>query len=97
MHTCIPVDEEVDGETLLTLANFGSMEQLKACGFATVKQQMRLRKLLLSVPASQSASSTSLPAHSACASAIVHHHTGKLTLGEIKQMSVEEKHLYLIK
>ena len=45
---CTPyyVEEAVDGDTLLLLVTMGSMEQYKACGLATVKDQMKLRKLI---------------------------------------------------
>ena len=38
----------MDGDTLLMLSTTGSIDQLIACGFKTVKQQMTLRKLLAS-------------------------------------------------
>ena len=47
---CTPymyVEEAVDGDILLMLVTKGSMEQYKACGLATVKDHMKLRKRII--------------------------------------------------
>ena len=80
------LDQEVDGSTLVMLANSGTVEQLKLCGFKTVKQQLHLRKLLLSTNLQSTTPGIPVSAKA-----------GKLTLSAIKDMSPEDKHLYLIK
>ena len=82
--------EEVDGETLLMLSSCATMEQLKACGLRTVKQQLLLRKLLSPVQHSVAAAS-STPAGGTVAS------NSKLTISAMKAMSEEDRRLYLIK
>ena len=82
--------EEVDGETLLMLSSCATMEQLKACGLRTVKQQLLLRKLLSPVQHSVAAAS-STPASGTVAG------TSKLTISAMKAMSEEDRRLYLIK
>ena len=71
------------------LANSGSIEQLRLCGFKTVKQQLHLRKLL------SNQSTVTTPTCSSTAAVSVK--AGKLSMSAIKDMSPEDKHLYLIK
>ena len=82
--------EEVDGETLLMLSSCAIMEQLKACGLRTIKQQLLLRKFLSPVQNS-TAAANSTPASGTVAS------TSKLTISAMKAMSEEDRWLYLIK
>ena len=86
-----PLDQEVDGETLVMLAHSGSMEQLRLCGFKTIKQQLSLRKLISPSSLTTSTSSATAPVTLSSSKA------GKLSLASIKGMSSEDKHLYLIK
>ncbi|KAL5474081.1 hypothetical protein EMCRGX_G028655 [Ephydatia muelleri] len=39
-------EQEIDGETLLMLCKTGTTDQLKACGLETVKDQLKLKKLI---------------------------------------------------
>ena len=68
------------------LAACGSVEQMKACGLRTVKQQLQLKRLL---------STTEVPAHITTAKSASGH--GKLSMSTLKQLTPEEKRLYLIK
>ena len=82
------LQQEIDGETLETLANGGgSVEQLNLCGLRTVKQQLQLMKLLVPITAAAVASPTTvMPSTS-----------GKLMREEMKKMTPKEKCIYLIK
>ena len=42
----IHIEQNIDGETLVMVAEQRSIDQIKAYGFATVADQMRLRKLV---------------------------------------------------
>lgn len=41
--------QEVDGETLISLGACATMEQLSSCGLRTVKQQLALKRMVLSL------------------------------------------------
>ena len=60
---------------------------MKACGLRTVKQQLPLKRLLLST--------TEVPAHVTTAKSASGH--GKLSMSALKQLTPEEKRLYLMK
>ena len=91
-------DQEIDGDTMQMMLTCASMEQLQACGLKTVKAQMHFRKVAgtfmwgsspaPSVRSETSGSSTisSTPSR-----------TQKLKMKEIKQLTPEEKRLYLMK
>ena len=74
MYTIIYVEEDVDGDTLLMLVTIGSMEQYKACGLATVKDQMKLRKLIGSLSHPQWTLHHSLVHHSQALVATLQQH-----------------------
>ena len=74
------------------LASNGSLEQMKACGLKTVRQQMHLKKLISSTAAGIHGNSSSSSTSSATTNV-----DRKLSLTEIKKMKKEEKYIYLIK
>jgi len=82
----------VDGETLQMLADNGSMDQLKSCGFIKVKDQLKLQKLLGGDYDSSSKGLQLTRSNNVTVSS-----NGKLTLAEMKKLTPEEKRLYLIK
>ena len=83
-------DQQVDGETLLLLICSGSIEQLKICGFKTIKDQLTLKKVISEDDGSNLKKINSIrPTGEAKPS------SSKLTLSEMKCMSAEEKRLYL--
>lgn len=92
------VDEEVDGETLILLAQEGTMEQLGKCGLKSIKDQLKLKKIVKQLlpppPAVDKTSATLTPA-------VVDPHVQlqdrKLTLKEAALLSPEEKQMYLIR
>ena len=85
------VEEGVDGETLQLLAKYGTIEQYKACGLRTVKQQMQLRRLhhtderegTSSLESSESEMSTRQVDR-------------KFTLKELETLSPEDRRIYLM-
>ena len=83
--------EEVDGETLLMLVTLGSVEQYKACGLTTIKDQMKLRKLIGSSVSSQSSTSAS----SSSAKVSTTPSRGKLTKKFLQDLTPEDKRVYL--
>ena len=46
--------EEVDGETMIMLAQEGTMQQMVKCGLKTIKDQMKLKKVVRHAAASSS-------------------------------------------
>ena len=66
------------------LVRCGSMEQMKACGLTSVKQQLKLKQLL----------SPQLKAEVPTHAVSVH---GKLSMSAIKKLTPEERRLYLMK
>lgn len=64
----------MDGETLIMLSTMGTVEQFKACGLNTVKDQMKLRKLV-----GKQASSVAATSSSSSASGSTPSSKGKLT------------------
>ena len=86
MHTQLMFSEQdVDGDTLLMLSTSGTIEQLKACGFTTVKQQMMLKRLL----------STTAPA-SGSITPVASSRVRKLKKKEINDLSPQDKSVYLM-
>lgn len=81
------IEQQVDGGALIMLAKHGSMEQLQACGFKTVKEQLILKKLV-------SEEDETSVSKAGCTLSTNDH---KLTISEMKQMKDEEKYMYLIK
>lgn len=85
----------MDGETLLMLASHGSIEQMKACGLKTVRQQMDLKKLISSAvnyhDESSSFNSSSL------STTKFNVDDRKLSRKAMQEMTKEEKYIYLIK
>ena len=72
---------------------FCAFVQLCACGLSTAKQQMKLRRVHETIGGRLGNSSGGYSSNiSSQASG-----NSKLTLGEIKQLSPKEKHIYLIK
>jgi hypothetical protein len=98
---CI-ADQEVDGDTLQMLLTCASMEQLQACGLKTVKAQMHFRKVAgtfvwgSSPGPSTPSRGCSVTSNSSTISDAPNR-TQKLRMKEIKQLSPEEKRLYLMK
>lgn len=79
--------------------NCASVEQLKACGLKTVKDQMKLRKLfhsLSSLTSSNVSNCTSTPSSFDSVSTCTPK-SRKLTLKEMKTLSSEERRMYLSK
>lgn len=73
------------------VAEQGSFDQLKACGLATVGDQMKLRKLIKSKGSAalissckKDISTTSFPGH-------------KLTKVELNELSPEDRRVYIMK
>lgn len=83
-------DEEVDGSTLWMLGTSGSSEQLKRCGLKTLKEEMKLKRMILEMGTSSKPSQQIV---SSCASTA----DRKLKSSEMKQLVPEEKRTYLIK
>ena len=86
----------MDGETLKLLANSGNMEQLKACGFIRVKDQLKLRKLAIA-DHEVTTQVKNEELKSPCAVIRTSTAVGKLSMTQIKQLSHADKHLYLLK
>ena len=74
------------------LPTSGSVDQFHACGLKTVKQQMKMKKLLLPAnvnPGSTSTCTSSVSDKSPCCS-------GKLSKIELSGLSPEDKRVYLM-
>ena len=71
------------------LSSSGTQDQYKACGLRTVKDQMKLRKLL-------GPHNVSPHPQSSCSSAGTTTTGGKLSLKEMKILSPEDKQVYLM-
>ena len=84
----------MDGETLMMLTTCASVEQLRACGLRTVKQQLYLRKLVSGMSPPTSTVTAMSPPTSIMTATV----TGnKLTMSAMRAMSEEDRRLYLIK
>ena len=81
----------MDGETLVMLADQGSVEQLRECGLPTIKHQMKLKKFLQSInPPAFLPTPVTTPT-TPCTQ------DRKLTKAELSKLPPEEKQTYLIK
>ena len=87
--------EEVDGKTLLHLANHGSIEELKATGFTTIKTQVNLKMLLRQAPEPAAVSMEEKPSTST--TAVFKHKPRKLSRDEIKSLEEGDRRLYLFR
>ena len=98
MYTIIYVEEAVDGNTLLMLVTMGSMEQYKACDLATVKDQMKLRKLIgsLSHPPVDASSQSSASQSSSSSYSATTPSRGKLSKKMLWELTPEDKRVYLM-
>ena len=83
----------MDGETLVMLSTMGTVEQFKACGLNTVKDQMKLRKLVGKQALSAAATSSS---SSASGSTPATASKGKLTKKHLAELTPEDKRVYLM-
>ena len=87
----------VNSETLLMLTSMGSVEQYKACGLLTVKDQLRLRKLIGKQCQSPSQEQSSASDQSSASSTT--HATpsrGKLSKKFLQDLTPEDKRVYLM-
>jgi len=55
------LEQEVDGETLISLSSSGSIEQFSHCGLCTIKDQFKLKRLVEASAANQVTSDTCTP------------------------------------
>ena len=92
-----PIDEEIDKEALSELACSGSYDQLKACGFVKVKDQLKLQKLFR--PQVQEERCHDSVGNHQRKEKMIHKHNDdrKLTIEEIRMLSSDDKRLYLLK
>ena len=85
----------MDGKTLNLLASSGGIDQLRACGFTKIKDQLKLRNLAAEPPQDKGGilmyGSSSSNQHSNIGK------SGKLSMAQIKQLSPVDKLLYLSK
>ena len=88
------IEEEVDGETLKLLASSDGIDQLRACGFTKIKDQLKLRKLAAEPPQDKGGSLmydlSLLNQHSNIRK------SGKLSMAQVKQLSPADKLLYYL-
>ena len=89
MHVFVAAAEEVDGKTLIHLANHGSVEELKASGFNTIKTQVNLKMLLCQKTISKEEPVAAVFCHQ--------HKPRKLTRDEIKGLEEGDRKLYLFR
>lgn len=89
------LDQDVDGDTLLMLSTCGSIDQLVACGFKTVKQQMMLEKILAST-CSSTAGSVGSSSGSTVSVAVSPQPPRKLKKKELNDLSPQDKTVYLM-
>ena len=81
------LDQEIDGETLRTMGQYASSDQMKECGLVTIRDQLKFKKLLDQLHSTVTKHSTNVDTN-------MHGVKGKRTLAQIKKMSAEEKRLY---
>ena len=84
MALCLS-EQQIDGETLISLGTCATMEQLCSCGLKTVKQQITLKRLIQSTM------------HAV--EEVQKEEKGKarkLTRAEMKSLAPEEKRVYLM-
>ena len=90
----LSTDEDMDDETIHSLAHSGSIDQFKCCGFIKVKDQLKLKKLVLLIGDSVPSSSSKLVGSNVTVNISSN---GKLSLAEMKKLTPEERRVYLMK
>ncbi|KAL5487226.1 hypothetical protein EMCRGX_G019803 [Ephydatia muelleri] len=85
-------EQEIDGETLLMLCKTGTTDQLKACGLETVKDQLKLKKL---IQGSEKTSVVAVTEQVACGTSCIELNR-KLSLPELGKISPEDRRIYLM-
>ena len=85
--------EEVDGDTLLMLTSLGYVEQYKACGLITVKDQMKLTKLIgkCQTPSESQSDGQSKSSASSTRSDATTPSRGKLSKRYLKDLTPEDR------
>ncbi|KAL5506628.1 hypothetical protein EMCRGX_G008324 [Ephydatia muelleri] len=83
-------EQEIDGETLLMLCKTGTTDQLKACGLETVKDQLKLKKL---IQGSEKTSVVAVTEQVACGTSCIELNR-KLSLPELGKISPEDRRIY---
>lgn len=78
----------MDKETLSELVHSRSYEQLKACGFVKVKDQLKLKKVM---------GLSSLHCKEESGPGVNSRKDAKLSMLEMKKLSSDDKRLYLLK
>ena len=87
-------EQEIDGETLVSLGTCATMEQLSACGLKGIKQQLKLKRLVASSQGAQGSQGAGTSHHT-----YTDHDSErprKLTRKELKLLPPEEKTVYLM-
>jgi len=80
------------------LGSYATLEMLNSCGLCTLKQQLLLRKLLLTAQAGCDISNPGVDASKVKQNgASKETRNGKLTMKAIKEMDETEKHIYYAK
>ena len=79
--------QQIDGETLQSMGQYGTSDNLKECGLVTVRDQTKFKKSLPQLFGTAAMNSTT-------AADDTHGVKGKRTLAQIKKMTSEEKRLY---
>ena len=85
-------EQEIDGETLLMLCKTGTTDQLKACGLETVKDQLKLKKL---IQGSEKTSVVAVTEQVACGTSCMELNR-KLPPSELGKISPEDRRIYLM-
>ena len=85
-------EQEIDGETLLMLCKTGTIDQLKACGLETVKDQLKLKRL---IQGSEKTSVVAVTEQVACGTSCIELNR-KLSLSELGKISPEDRRIYLM-
>ena len=88
--------QQVDGQTLISLETCASIEQLCSCGLKTVKQQLKLKRLVHDQ--STAVLVTTQPVSSILVKVkdVKEEKARKLTREELKCLPPEEKRVYLM-
>ena len=85
-------EQEIDGETLLMLCKTGTTDQLKACGLETVKDQLKLKRL---IQGSEKICVVAVTEQVACGTSCIELNR-KLSLSELGKISPEDRRIYLM-
>ena len=91
-YISIHVDQNINGDTLCMLGQYGTTDQMKECGLVTVHDQLKIKKLISSHD--HHLNSTSNMALLAASTSAATNCKGKRTLAEIKKMCTDDKQLY---